>query len=115
MRFFIVGQNEFQARILGGILVSRNEGEVLTVATDDPGSRTADDDDILFIEADLFDAVKSVAPAGVSLVVTGIERKEEVLASKIAAGAHAALTRPFTSEGVAAALADLRLMKEIAG
>lgn len=111
MKAIIVDPVTYQRRILVRLLEAQGHEAIEERAELAPPP--AGPEDILFVEAALHaEAPPGLAASGALVIVTGAERSEPLIARQFERGAHAFLAKPYTREGLLAALADGRLMRE---
>jgi CheY-like chemotaxis protein len=113
MKAVIIDPVPYQRRILARLL--ETEGHEAIEERNDLLAATPrfNEGDILFVEAAIHDeATPGLVASGALVIVTGAERIESLIARQFERGAHAFLAKPYTREGLLAALADGKLMKE---
>jgi len=114
MKAVIIDPIPYQRRILVRLLEA--QGHAAIEERDDLAAAPlpVGPGDVLFVEAALHEAAPpEFVVSGALVIVTGAERIEPLIARQFERGAHAFLAKPYTREGLLAALADGRLMKEV--
>ncbi len=112
MRVLIVDPAPFQRRILAlllearGFVATEGFGSVSEITTR-PGA-----EDIVFCDAAACVPEIPVALKRASLIVTGPEKADAVIAEAVTAGAAAFLAKPYTEAALETALDDLSLVRD---
>ena len=112
MKAVIIDPVAYQRRILARILEASGHEAIEERAEIGDALVSTSADDLLFIEAArLDDPAVELDRVAALIIVTGAERDEAEIASQLRRGAHAFLSKPYTAEGLKAALADGRALR----